>query len=83
MRGTGHPADNVGGDPVDPRIHLVRKNFLRKRMDCRVISAFTRVFNALCPAMTMLAMTGSSASRNTADVDFGRSLRLPRQRDVL
>jgi hypothetical protein len=25
---------------------------LRKRMDCRVISAFTRVFDALCPAMT-------------------------------
>src|SRR5262249_12000736 len=23
-----------------------------KKMDCRVISAFTRVFNALCPAMT-------------------------------
>ena len=22
-------------------------------MDCRVISAFTRVFNALCPAMTL------------------------------
>jgi|SRR5258708_25892419 hypothetical protein len=34
---------------LDPRIH--RKNF-SKRMDCRVISAFTRVFNALCPAMT-------------------------------
>src|SRR5262249_39107093 len=25
---------------------------LRKKMDCRAISAFTRVFNALCPAMT-------------------------------
>src|SRR5262245_42631503 len=26
---------------------------LKKVMDCRVISAFTRVFNALCPAMTI------------------------------
>jgi hypothetical protein len=25
MRGTGHPADKVGGDPVDPRIHLLTK----------------------------------------------------------
>jgi len=25
MRGTGHPADKVGGDPVDPRIHLLCK----------------------------------------------------------
>src|SRR6516165_8113359 len=23
MRGTGHPTDKVGGDPVDPRIHLL------------------------------------------------------------
>src|SRR5262249_43453316 len=30
-----------------PRVHP-----LRKKMDCRVTSAFTRVFNALCPAMT-------------------------------
>jgi hypothetical protein len=28
------------------------KGISRKEMDCRVISAFTRVFNALCPAMT-------------------------------
>jgi hypothetical protein len=25
---------------------------LRKNLDCRVTSAFTRVFDALCPAMT-------------------------------
>jgi hypothetical protein len=25
MRGTGHPADKVGGDSVDPRIHLLCK----------------------------------------------------------
>src|SRR6267143_920958 len=41
MHGPGHPADRVGGDPVDPRIHLLRKKFLRKWMDCRGISAFT------------------------------------------
>src|SRR5262245_2797551 len=35
MRGTGHPADKVGGDPVDPRIHLLRKeSLLRRWMDC-------------------------------------------------
>jgi hypothetical protein len=27
-------------------------------MDCRVISAFTRVFNALCPAMTTFQIIG-------------------------
>src|SRR5215470_16091202 len=26
----GRPADNVGGDPVDPRIHLLRKNVFTK-----------------------------------------------------
>jgi len=31
MRGTGHPADKVGGDPVDPRIHLLCQNILRNR----------------------------------------------------
>jgi hypothetical protein len=36
---------------LDPGIHR-KKLFIAKRMDCRVISAFTRVFNALCPAMT-------------------------------
>ena len=34
---------------LDPRIHLVRKNFLRRRIDCRVISAFTRVFRRAMP----------------------------------
>jgi hypothetical protein len=29
-----------------------KRSLLAKKMDCRVISAFTRVFNALCPAMT-------------------------------
>src|SRR4029450_671288 len=29
-----------------------QQRFFAKRMDCRVISAFTRVFDALCPAMT-------------------------------
>jgi hypothetical protein len=36
---------------LDPRIHR-KKQLFSKRMDCRVISAFTRVFNAVCPAMT-------------------------------
>jgi len=31
---------------------LFRKTLFAKEMDCRVISAFTRVFDALCPAMT-------------------------------
>src|SRR5215831_19307394 len=35
---------------LDPRIHRKSNSF--EAMDCRVISAFTRVFNALCPAMT-------------------------------
>src|SRR5262245_55245879 len=39
---------------LDPRIHLLGKKVLRRWMDCRVISAFTRVFDALCPAMTSL-----------------------------
>ena len=29
-----------------------KRSLLATKMDCRVISAFTRVFNALCPAMT-------------------------------
>ena len=33
-------------------VHPLRKKFFANRMDCRVISAFTRVFDALCPAMT-------------------------------
>src|ERR1700756_633703 len=38
------------GEPISdgPRVEA----HFRKRMECRVISAFTRVFNALCPAMT-------------------------------
>src|SRR5262249_44430159 len=35
---------------LDPQVH--RKNASLKRMDCRGLSAFTRVFDALCPAMT-------------------------------
>jgi hypothetical protein len=35
---------------LDPAIHLLRKDFLRRMMDPRVISAFTRVFDALLPA---------------------------------
>jgi hypothetical protein len=34
---------------LDPRIHLLRKALLTTMMDCRVISAFTRVFDALRP----------------------------------
>jgi hypothetical protein len=32
---------------LDPAIH-----HFRKKMDARVASAFTHVFNALCPRMT-------------------------------
>jgi hypothetical protein len=35
---------------LDPAIHLLRKDFLRRMMDPRVISASTRVFDALLPA---------------------------------
>jgi hypothetical protein len=35
---------------LDPAIHHLRKNLLSKRMDPRVESAFTRVFDALLPA---------------------------------
>src|SRR5262245_40053613 len=44
---------------LDPGIH-----HLRKKMDCRVVSAFTRVFNALCPAMT--------TERSVSTAAFGR-----------
>src|SRR5215472_8518916 len=37
---------------LDPRVHHSSQELFAKRMDCRVISAFTRVFDALCPAMT-------------------------------
>src|SRR5262249_42824896 len=33
-------------------VHHSSQGFFAKRMDCRGISAFTRVFDALCPAMT-------------------------------
>src|SRR6266567_7667894 len=51
LRGRSHgkPSQVVMPGP-DPGIH--RKKTSSKRMDCRVISAFTRVFDALCPAMT-------------------------------
>ena len=32
---------------------IIFATIFTKKMDCRVISAFTRVFNALCPAMTI------------------------------
>src|SRR5262245_48884846 len=35
---------------LDPAIHHLRKKLVTKRMDARVISAFTRVFDALLPA---------------------------------
>src|SRR6266536_1749911 len=35
---------------LDPRIHPPSQKVLTKMMDCRVISAFTRVFDALLPA---------------------------------
>src|SRR5262245_63946312 len=34
---------------LDPRIHQLRKNALRRWTDCRVISAFTRVFRRAMP----------------------------------
>jgi len=46
----------------DPAIHLLRKNLLTKAMDARVISAFTRVFNALCPRMTAESNQGEKRS---------------------
>src|SRR4029078_1664759 len=41
-----------------PGIHPLRKNKKRdaKKMDCRVIRAFTPVFDRLCPAMTTMRM---------------------------
>jgi hypothetical protein len=35
---------------LDPAIHHLRENFLAEKMDARVKSAFTRVFDALLPA---------------------------------
>jgi hypothetical protein len=45
----GHPADRVGGDPVDPRIHLLRKKAI---MNIDGLPALSASFDALCPAMT-------------------------------
>jgi hypothetical protein len=42
---------------LDPRVHHSLQELFAKRMDCRVISAFTRVFDALCPAMTKWVKT--------------------------
>src|SRR6516162_5751117 len=39
------------------------KRSLRKWMDCRVLSAFTRVFNALCPAMTVFGLRRALEAR--------------------
>src|SRR6516165_2710030 len=44
-RGTGHPADIVGGDPVDPRVHLLRKKDGwpgHKRVHARVPTRYAR-----------------------------------------
>jgi hypothetical protein len=35
---------------LDPAIDQLCKNFIANKMDARVISAFTRVFDALLPA---------------------------------
>jgi hypothetical protein len=35
---------------LDPAIHPFLQNLFAKKMDARVISAFTRVFDALLPA---------------------------------
>src|SRR6266403_6042174 len=52
----GEGADRARGSSIesrcvtrglDPRVHRSSQEFLAKRMDCRVISAFTRVFDAL------------------------------------
>jgi len=48
MRGTGHPADRVGGDPVDPRIHLTCKKVLAKMEG---LSGHKRVYARLRRAM--------------------------------
>ena len=49
------PAVIVG---LDPAIHHLRENLLAKKMDARVISAFTRVFDALLPRMTNRGLSG-------------------------
>src|SRR5436190_22372877 len=48
-----HQAAVIAG--LDPAIHHFWKMFLTKEMDARVISAFTRVFDALLPAHDRLA----------------------------
>src|SRR5262245_8688021 len=48
-------------------------------MDCRVISAFTRVFNALCPAMT--TDTGSRQVGNSLATLRPIALRVKAMRD--
>jgi hypothetical protein len=45
---------------LDPAIH-----HFRKKMDARVTSAFTRVFDALCPRMTQSERFSSTGIRSS------------------
>src|SRR5215468_11536228 len=58
-----------------PGIHLLCKTILRRRMDCRVISAFTRVFDALCPAMTFLNSGVAQGSHARLEISIPALLR--------
>src|ERR1700751_4514788 len=56
----------------------IEKALHSRGMDCRDISAFTRVFDALCPAMTMdrsvPTAVGSGAVQEPRGIERGRSL---------
>src|SRR5205814_4090735 len=60
---------------LDPRIHHLRKKRFPKMMDCRVISAFTRVFRRAMPGNDEQNIGGSSVRapkpplRLAADLD--------------
>src|SRR6516225_8009698 len=53
--------------------------FFARTMDCRVISAFTRVFDALCPAMT----APRSRLDVECDVEMGRRMGDPSRGGVI
>ena len=48
---------------LDPAIHRFLQNVFAKKMDARVISAFTRVFDALLPAHDPVVYPSWNAAR--------------------
>ena len=59
---------------LDPRIHLLCKKVSTKEDGLPGISAFTRVFDALCPAMTTWAGIDHAAAADLPIAAFTRGM---------